>query len=96
MRIDCDVKFQGMQLLVSVRNRSHQQYANLGRSMSLQIEVPSDGTVNDIAEMLSKRIGVPENRFRIILCGKVLGGGTSIRSLLLGPQTFVSFFLIGC
>lgn len=80
-----------MQLLVSVRNRSHQQYANLDRSMSLQIDVPSEGTVNDVAEVLSKRIGVPESSFRIILCGKVLGGGTALHSLLLGPQTFVPF-----
>uniref|UniRef100_A0A914SA85 Ubiquitin-like domain-containing protein n=1 Tax=Parascaris equorum TaxID=6256 RepID=A0A914SA85_PAREQ len=68
-----------MQLLISLRNRSHQRYANLDRSMSLQIDVPSEGTVNDIVEALSKRIDVP----------KILGGGTSLRSLLLGPQTKV-------
>uniref|UniRef100_A0A915B393 E3 ubiquitin-protein ligase parkin n=1 Tax=Parascaris univalens TaxID=6257 RepID=A0A915B393_PARUN len=83
-----------MQLLISLRNRSHQRYANLDRSMSLQIDVPSEGTVNDIVEALSKRIDVPQSSFRIILCGKVLGGGTSLRSLLLGPQTSLAAIVV--
>ncbi|VDK62952.1 unnamed protein product [Anisakis simplex] len=78
-----------MQLLITVRNRSSDHYAKLSRLVNLQIDVPEKGTVNDVAEILSKRVKVPPQSFRIILCGKVLGGATPLKSLLLGPQTLV-------
>ncbi|VDM40327.1 unnamed protein product [Toxocara canis] len=58
-----------MQLLVSVRNRSQKHYAHLDRSMNLHIDVPSEGTISDVIEVLARRIKVSPNSFKIILCG---------------------------
>ncbi|KHN72225.1 E3 ubiquitin-protein ligase parkin [Toxocara canis] len=83
-----------MQLLVSVRNRSQKHYAHLDRSMNLHIDVPSEGTISDVIEVLARRIKVSPNSFKIILCGKVLGGATSLHSLLLGPQTSLAAVVV--
>lgn len=83
-----------MQVLVAVRNRSknHQELGN--RTLNLVVDVDPEGTVGNIAEELSKKLGASDLYFKVILCGRVLDKDTVVGSLLLGPETSLAALLL--
>ncbi|CAG9530603.1 unnamed protein product [Cercopithifilaria johnstoni] len=76
-----------MQLLIAVWNRETWYKNRVGRSRDVIIEVDDGGTVGDVANKLSARLGIPHSNFLLILCGNKLTDNIPISTLLLGPQT---------
>ncbi|VBB25187.1 unnamed protein product [Acanthocheilonema viteae] len=76
-----------MQLLIAVWNREPYYRSDIGRSRDVILEVDDDGTVGDVANKLSAKLGIPHSSFRLILCGNKLTSDTPIGALFLGPQT---------
>uniref|UniRef100_A0A0R3S3U5 E3 ubiquitin-protein ligase parkin n=1 Tax=Elaeophora elaphi TaxID=1147741 RepID=A0A0R3S3U5_9BILA len=76
-----------MQLLIAVWNRETWCRNRIGRRTDVIIEVGNDGTVGDVANKLSARLGIPQSSFLLVLCGNKLSKDTPISTLCLGPQT---------
>lgn len=76
-----------MQLLIAVWNREPWYRSRIGRSKDVIVEVDGNGTVGDVADKLSARLGIPHSNFLLIFCGNKLTNDTPISALFLGPQT---------
>lgn len=71
-----------MQIPVTLKDRSNRDKRNI------LLEMDSNVCIREVINLLSKRINVPNNFLKIIMCGKVLADDVQLQSLLLGPQTF--------
>lgn len=71
-----------MQIPVTLKDRSNRGKRNI------LLEMDSNVCIREVINLLSKRINVPNNFLKIIMCGKVLADDVQLQSLLLGPQTF--------